>query len=126
MKHVRRYAPDLDVEAVKLRLDVATQRRIYDREAVTDLRVDVISLLAEIKRLMRIERDHRREFADLLGATRDALAATDAGDRFALLGLRSEVDRQREITAEELAEWRGWSDLLTPRHETTNPDSDPD
>ena len=30
MKHVYRYEPDLDLEAVKLRLDVATQRRVYD------------------------------------------------------------------------------------------------
>lgn len=126
MKHVRQYEPDLDLELVKLRLNDATQRRVYDHDAVTDLRIDVISLLAEMKRLMRIERDLRREFADLLAATWDALAATDAGDRFALLGLRSEVHRHREITAEELAEWRGWSDLITPRHATTNPDSDPD
>jgi hypothetical protein len=75
---------------------------------------------------MRIERDHRREFADLLAATREALTATDAGDRYALLGLRSEADRQREITAEELAEWRGWDDLLMPNPEISNPDSNPD
>ena len=90
------------------------------------MRVEVIGLLAEMKRLMRIERDHRREFADLLAATRDALAATDEGDRFALLGLRSEADRQREITAEELAEWRGWSDAMEPCSESSNQDSDPD
>ena len=61
---------------------------------------------------MWIEREHRHEFADLLAASRDALAAADAGERFALLGLQLEVRRHREITAEDLDEWRDWSDLL--------------
>ncbi|MBR7830244.1 hypothetical protein KDK95_28335 [Actinospica sp. MGRD01-02] len=125
MKHVRRYEPDLDLEAVKLRLNAVTQRRVRDREAVADLRVEVTSLLAEIRRLVRIEREHRHEFADLLVAARDALAAADAGDKFALLGLRLEVRRHREITAEELDEWRDWSDLLEPRRKTTE-HADPD
>ena len=126
MKHVRRYEPDLDLEAVKLRLDAATQRRARDREAVTDLRVDVMGLLSEIKRLRWIEREHRHEFADLLAAARNALAAIDADEKFALLGLRLEVRRHREITTEELDEWRDWSDLLVSRDTSPNQTTDPD
>ena len=126
MKHVRQYEPDLDLEAVKHRFDDATQRRARDREAVTDLRFDVVALLAEIKRLIWIEREHRHEFADLLAAARDALEAADADEKFALLGLRLEVRRHCEITTGELDEWRDWIDLLDTRNESPNQSSDPD
>jgi hypothetical protein len=124
MKHVRKPEPDLDLEAVKLRRDAAMRRYVRDPESVIDSLVDVTSLLAEINRLQWIEREHRYEFADLLAAAREALAATERGERFALLGLRFEVRRHREITAEELDEWRDWSDLQEEHHESSNPDPD--
>lgn len=112
MKYVRRPQPGLDPEAVKARLADATRRRVCDSEAITDARVDIIGLLAEIDRLLWIERTHRREFADLLAAARESLDAADSGGRHALCGLRAEVNRHREIAAEELDDWRDWSDVL--------------
>lgn len=120
MKHVDRYEPVVDLEAVKRRLDLVRQRRVPDRDAVADLRVDITSLLAEFNRLMQIERLHRCELADLLDAARDALAAADRGERFALYRLNLEVDRHREITADDLDAWRDWSDLLDPSHDSSN------
>jgi hypothetical protein len=90
MRLVHRPEPDLDLEAVQLRLDAATQRRERDHDAVSDLRIDVISLLAEIKRPMQTEvRRHYKITAEALGewhawsvlpAPRDEWAGTGASD----------------------------------------------
>ena len=112
MRYVRQPQLGLDLEAIKARLADASRRRACDSEAITDARVEIIGLLAEIDRLLWIERTHRWEFADLLAAARESLAATDSGESHALYGLRAEVNRHREIAAEELDDWRDWSDVL--------------
>lgn len=130
MKHVRRPELDLDLEAVKTRLDAAVKCRTRDPVGVMDPPAsslfDVMALLMEIKRLLWIEREHRHEFADLLAAARASLGNADAGEKFALLRLRTEVNRHDEITAEDLDEWRDWSDLVdaaphTPKVRTLTP-----
>ena len=72
-----------------------------------DSLVDIPALLAEIENLLRRESQHRYEFADLLAAARDALSVADKGDRAVLAGLGGVVDLYRDITADELDEWRG-------------------
>jgi len=111
MKLVREPILDTDREAIRTRLTSAI------RESVTEAQItslcDIPALLAEIKQLLRIEADNRREFADLLAAARSALADLDDCHAKLLMQLRVVVDLHRDITADELTAWA---------RVTTNPD----
>ena len=108
MKLVRIPTLIVDRHAVRARLDIALHK--HTDEAVTDSLVDIPALLAEIENLLRHENRHRYEFADLLATARDVLSAADRGHCAALSGLGGVVDLYRDITADELDQWRGWTD----------------
>ena len=108
MKLVRRPTLIADRGAVRARLDIALHQ--HTDEAVMDSLVDIPALLAEIENLLRHESQHRYEFADLLAAARDVLSAADSGHFTALSRLGGVVDLYRDITADDLDEWRGWTD----------------
>ena len=108
MKLVRIPILIVDRRAVRARLDIALHE--HTDEAAMHSLVDIPALLAEIENLLRHENQHRYEFADLLAVARDVLAAPDRGHFVALSQLGAVVDLYRDITADELDEWRGWID----------------
>lgn len=107
MKLVRTPTLIVDRHAVRARLNNAIHK--HTDEAVMDSLVDIPALLAEIENLLRHESQHRYEFADLLAAARAVLATAEGDGRIALSRLGGVVDLHRDITTDELDNWRGWT-----------------
>jgi hypothetical protein len=108
MKLVRMPTLIVNRGAVRARLDIALHA--HTDESVIDSLVDIPALIAEIENLLRHESQHRYEFADLLAAARDVLSAADRDHFAALSRLAGVVDLHRDITVDDLDEWRGWTD----------------
>jgi len=112
MKLVREPEPTLNQDAIRARLHVAIRECVP--EAAVDSLVDIPALLAEVNQLLRLESDTRREFADLLAASRQALDAPDIGRSQQLTPLCVVVGLHDEITPQQLDAWGA--------HTTTDPD----
>jgi len=117
MKLVREPGPLLDLDAIRARLRLATHQLLTD--AVLDSLVDIPGLLAEIRRLMRIEECTRREFAELLAAARAALPALEGIHTDQAVSLRVVVGLHHEITPQELDLWSG-NEVEPQRKEALN------
>jgi hypothetical protein len=105
MKLVRKPEPDVDLDAVGARLRLTPNEPIT--ETVLDSLVDIPGLVAEIRRLLRIEEATRREFAELLAAVRAVLPTLDSDYTDQAMKLRALADLHREIAPEELDQWSG-------------------
>lgn len=103
MKLVREPEPLLDVEAVRARLRLATREPLT--ETALDALVDIPGLIAEIGQLLRVEESTRREFAELLAATRAVLPTLVDDHSEPAMTLCVVVGLHREITPEELDQW---------------------